>query len=623
MGLGGYLAAKSEADHYKTEREREAREVELYPEEEEEEIIELFEPYGLDRESMEPMMIRFRQNSEKFIDFMMRFELNLELPDPNRSWISALTIGSSYFIGGVIPLLPYVFIQNTYDALYTSCLVTSLTLFCFGYLKSIYLRPKQAFIGAIQTLAIGAVAAAFSYGIVALVDNSNTENCKGRHKTSISAAVTSTSSSLTTSYNITFDLNCTADATECAGVRATFEKATEIISSVFQFKSPLLINASYNPFCSFSKDCSNEDSMAAIGQAYPTISYIMIDNTDNMTRMYPQALLKQYTKLSVQPAWAYYDINAQFNSQVNWYFVNNPDPISSNQIDFLRNVVHELIHGLGFISAWSDKFYNSLSPMIDNLNQFLAPKLLAATSRDPILGTYETPQPFWGFVEFPFDKFINTNSSSDGLLSLSAITKELNKFYNSNALFQSALDLANAWYASDAYQVASTVYQKTVTADDISVIIDNEPIVWLETSLNPYREGSTLCHVDFNIYLNTSDYLMVYMANRGMSLSYLINEYSHVPIGPKLLKIMATLGYEFNSSYNVTTIQPDLAYWSPSSTLAGSSGNPSPAMVTFTNGPAHTPISSITESNVSSSNKLIASWLLSLIIFNILIISLL
>ncbi|KAK4516289.1 rRNA-binding ribosome biosynthesis protein [Mucor velutinosus] len=173
MGLGGYLAAKSEADHYHTEREREAREVELYPDEEEEEIIELFEPYGLDRESMEPMMVRFRQNSEKFVDFMMKFELNLELPDPNRSWISALTIGLSYLFGGLIPLLPYVFIQNTSNALYTSCLVTSLTLFCFGYLKSIYLRPKQALIGAIQTLAIGAVAAAFSYGIVAFFNAAN------------------------------------------------------------------------------------------------------------------------------------------------------------------------------------------------------------------------------------------------------------------------------------------------------------------------------------------------------------------------------------------------------------------------------------------------------------------
>ncbi|KAG2199239.1 hypothetical protein INT47_010614 [Mucor saturninus] len=173
MGLGGYLAAKSEADHYHTEREREAREVELYPEEEEEEIIELFEPYGLDRESMEPMMVRFRENTEKFVDFMMKFELNLELPDPNRSWISALTIGFSYLIGGIIPLLPYLFIDDTTNALYTSCFVTGLTLFCFGYLKSIYLRPKQAFIGAVQTLAIGAVAAAFSYGIVAAVNDTS------------------------------------------------------------------------------------------------------------------------------------------------------------------------------------------------------------------------------------------------------------------------------------------------------------------------------------------------------------------------------------------------------------------------------------------------------------------
>ncbi|KAI8888934.1 DUF125-domain-containing protein [Backusella circina FSU 941] len=173
MGLGGYLAAKSDADHYKTEREREAREVELFPNEEEEEIIELFEPYGLDRESMEPMMVRFRQNSEKFVDFMMRFELNLELPDPRRSWISALTIGGSYLVGGLIPLLPYMFVKETIRGLYISCLVTLVTLFCFGYLKSIYLRPKQALIGALQTLAIGAIAAAFSFGAVAFFDDAS------------------------------------------------------------------------------------------------------------------------------------------------------------------------------------------------------------------------------------------------------------------------------------------------------------------------------------------------------------------------------------------------------------------------------------------------------------------
>ncbi|KAI8381184.1 VIT family-domain-containing protein [Radiomyces spectabilis] len=173
MGLGGYLAARSEADHYVTEREREAREVDLYPEEEEEEIVELFEPYGLDRASMEPMLVKFRENTEKFIDFMMRFELNLEMPDPNRSWISAVTIGVSYLLGGFIPLLPYMFIADTINALWASIFVTSLTLFIFGYVKSIYLRPAQALIGALQTLAIGAIAAACSYGIVALV-NTNT-----------------------------------------------------------------------------------------------------------------------------------------------------------------------------------------------------------------------------------------------------------------------------------------------------------------------------------------------------------------------------------------------------------------------------------------------------------------
>ncbi|KAI9312638.1 VIT family-domain-containing protein [Dichotomocladium elegans] len=173
MGLGGYLAARSDADHYATEREREEREVELYPNEEEEEIVELLEPYGLDRESIEPMFVKFRQNTQKFVDFMMKFELNLEEPDPNRSMISALTIGLSYLFGGFIPLLPYMVVSEAKDAMFYSVIVTSMTLLLFGYVKSIYLRPAQALMGALQTLAIGAVAAACSYGIVAYVNSNN------------------------------------------------------------------------------------------------------------------------------------------------------------------------------------------------------------------------------------------------------------------------------------------------------------------------------------------------------------------------------------------------------------------------------------------------------------------
>jgi len=96
MALGGYLAARSEMEHYKNERRREEQEQELYPEEEEDEIVELFESYGMDRASLEPMLAKLRESPERAVDFHMRFELNLEKPDPNRSWVSTHTT-SSFF----------------------------------------------------------------------------------------------------------------------------------------------------------------------------------------------------------------------------------------------------------------------------------------------------------------------------------------------------------------------------------------------------------------------------------------------------------------------------------------------------------------------------------------------
>ncbi|CAO3623780.1 unnamed protein product [Cunninghamella echinulata] len=169
MALGGYLAARSEMEHYDTERHREEREVEECPQDEEDEIVEILEPYGLDRQTLEPLIEKLKSDPEKFVDFMMKFELGLEKPDPHRSWISALTIGFSYFIGGLIPLAPYVFIDDAILALWISVLVTSITLLIFGYTKSRLVNPKGAVWGAIQTLLIGAVAAGASYGIVYLL----------------------------------------------------------------------------------------------------------------------------------------------------------------------------------------------------------------------------------------------------------------------------------------------------------------------------------------------------------------------------------------------------------------------------------------------------------------------
>lgn len=87
MGLGGYLAARSEIEHYRTEREREEREVIECPLDEEEEIVDILEPYGLDRQTIQPMIDKLKSDPEKFVEFMMKFELNLEKPDPHRSWV--------------------------------------------------------------------------------------------------------------------------------------------------------------------------------------------------------------------------------------------------------------------------------------------------------------------------------------------------------------------------------------------------------------------------------------------------------------------------------------------------------------------------------------------------------
>src|SRR6195256_4297088 len=108
MGLGGYLAAKSDAEHYQSEREREKREVAEIPEEEMREVAEVFESYGLTREETWPIVQALRKQPQRWIDFMMRFELGLEKPNPGRALVSALTIAGAYIAGGFIPLTPYI-----------------------------------------------------------------------------------------------------------------------------------------------------------------------------------------------------------------------------------------------------------------------------------------------------------------------------------------------------------------------------------------------------------------------------------------------------------------------------------------------------------------------------------
>src|SRR5712691_162350 len=164
MGLGGYLAAKSDAEHYAKEREREKREVAEIPHEEMKEVAEVFEEYGLTREETRPLVEALRKHPKKWIDFMMRFELGLEKPDPKRAVTSALTIGGAYIAGGIIPLAPYIVTTNASVALLFSITVTLLALLVFGFIKGRFTgtRPMRS---ALQTALIGSAAAGAAFMI--------------------------------------------------------------------------------------------------------------------------------------------------------------------------------------------------------------------------------------------------------------------------------------------------------------------------------------------------------------------------------------------------------------------------------------------------------------------------
>ncbi len=168
MGLGGYLAAKSDADHYESELKREGREVEEIPEEEAREVLAVFQEYGLTANEAKPIVESLMQRPKQWIDFMMRFELGLERPDPSRALRSALTIAGSYIVGGLIPLTPYILIPDAHAALPVSVGFTLVALAGFGAVKGHY-TGMPPIPSAIRTSVIGGLAAAAAFGIAHLV----------------------------------------------------------------------------------------------------------------------------------------------------------------------------------------------------------------------------------------------------------------------------------------------------------------------------------------------------------------------------------------------------------------------------------------------------------------------
>ena len=170
MGLGGYLAGKTEQEHYQSELKREYEEIEEIPEEEKKEVKLVFAHYGLNELIQNTIANELAKDKEKWVDFMMKYELGLEKPNINRARNSAATIGISYIIGGLIPLTGYFLTQTPYQGLIVSAILTVICLFLFGYFKS-KVTGQPLFKGALKVTLIGITAATAAFLVAKAFNN--------------------------------------------------------------------------------------------------------------------------------------------------------------------------------------------------------------------------------------------------------------------------------------------------------------------------------------------------------------------------------------------------------------------------------------------------------------------
>lgn len=162
MGLGGYLAARGDAEHYDSELRREYEEIELVPERETQEVLDILVEYGVALEDAARAVEGIKKRPDKWTDFMMRFELGLDKPDPKRAFASAFTIAVAYIVGGMVPLAPYMLISNIRQALAWSCGITLIALAIFGAVKARF-SGSSSTKGALQTVVVGGLAAGAAF----------------------------------------------------------------------------------------------------------------------------------------------------------------------------------------------------------------------------------------------------------------------------------------------------------------------------------------------------------------------------------------------------------------------------------------------------------------------------
>jgi len=350
------------------------------------------------------------------------------------------------------------------------------------------------------------------------------------------------------------DFNCKIkDLKICKKAETNFNKAANAISEVLViYSGPILINATLISFCELAHPdgsaCNADDpTRRKLGQAYPYSSYpakaVDPEDGDTDAYLYPQALLRQLNIASDYPDFQSYDITAEFNADVNWYFEEGEDDrIDDDQHDFFYVATHELIHGLGFISSWRT--------LLDLQFEYLTPRAKVGVARgeDIVMGWYQMQI---------FDKYIQLNKTGSYLKDMG---KKIMSYGNNGEMIKQDQWL-EGFHLSESGQVAQEVYDLATSGKNVFSImsLDHDLITYLQTIKSKFVAGTCMGHIDNDEYTNKPDFLLRPYVPKGEdvddliekgSFSYLSEEekkhkeiWYKTAFGPHLLAILETIGW--------------------------------------------------------------------------------
>ncbi|KAJ1551244.1 hypothetical protein HK096_002271 [Nowakowskiella sp. JEL0078] len=352
-------------------------------------------------------------------------------------------------------------------------------------------------------------------------------------------------------FIIDFACDSIVSLSDCSSAKETFRSAGEIISQTINLVQPIFVKAQFMSFCAISGNC-DDNGQKLLGQATAASYWALNDAVGaDPDYWYPQALAKQIVGSNSTLDWSTYDIAAQFNSDKIgnkglFWFPNSNTTVQKGQYDFLYVILHEMIHGLGFVSSWGTYVHLDPSSTLPIIT--------------PILQTKDnsTQKTFSSLPLYIFDKYLVANNKR---MSLSYDKMNSDKLFDfiPSLIGKSDSDVTSTLKSSNAFSEGYNLYSTSTTTGKIlfkgkSTTNVSNPDIVLHTEYSPFKQGSSLSHLDQSLYASDVDFLMRPEAPNGVTLRSLMNSVNtQAPIGPRTRMILWTIGYTLVGEKNTTS----------------------------------------------------------------------